>query len=57
MQQKIWVAAANTCNQMVLERLDDPFGSVGAMQVGRGELEVDSLFLNEGLESCGIHCQ
>ena len=37
---------------MVLERLDGPLGSVGAMQVGRGELEVDSSFSHEGLESC-----
>ena len=53
MQRKIWVASANTCDQMVLERLDGPFGSVGAMQVGRGELEGESLFLHEVLESCG----
>ena len=51
MQRKIWFAAANTCDQMVLERLDGPFVSVGAMQVGQGELEGDSFFLHEGLES------
>ena len=39
---------------MVLERLDGPFVSVGTMQVGRGELEGDSLFSHEGLESCGV---
>ena len=53
MQRKIWVAAANPCDQMVLERLDGPFGRVGEMQVGRGELEGESLFLHEGLKSCG----
>ena len=37
---------------MVLERLDGPFGSVGAMQVGRGKLEGDSLFLHKGFDSC-----
>ena len=53
MQRKIWVAAVNTCDQMVLERLDGPFGSVGAMQVGWGELKGESFFLHEGLESFG----
>ena len=53
MQRIIWVAGANTCDQMVLERLDGRFGIVGVMQVGRGKLEGDSLFLHEGLESCG----
>ena len=53
-QWKIWVAAANTCDQIVLERLDGPFSSVGSMQLGRGELEGDSLFSHEGLESCGV---
>ena len=53
MQRKIWVASDNTCNQMVLERLDVPFGRVGAMQVGWGDLEGDSFFLHESLESCG----
>ena len=51
MQRKVWVAAANTCDQMVLERLDEPFGRVVVMQVGRGELEGDSFFLHEGIES------
>ena len=37
---------------MVLERLDGPFGSVGETQVGRGDLEGDSFFFHEGLESC-----
>ena len=37
---------------MFLELLDGPFSSVGAMQVGRGELEGDSFFSHEGLESC-----
>ena len=36
---------------MVLEHLDGPFGSVGAMQVGQGKLEGDSFFSHEGLES------
>ena len=39
---EIWVAAANTCNQIFLERLDGLLGCFGAMQVGRGELEGDS---------------
>ena len=38
---------------MILERLDGPFGSVGVMQVGKGELERDSFVSHEGLESCG----
>ena len=38
---------------MVLERLDGPFVSVGTMQVGQGELEGDSFFSHEGLESYG----
>ena len=38
---------------MVLEHLDGPFGSVGAMQVGRGYLQGESLFLHESLDSCG----
>ena len=39
---------------MVLENLDGPFVRVGALQVGRGKLEGDSLFFHEGLESCGV---
>ena len=39
---------------MVLEGLDGPFGSIGALQVGRGELEGESLFSHEGLESCVV---
>ena len=38
---------------MVLERLDGPLRSVGAIQVGRGELEGDFFFSHEGIESCG----
>ena len=52
MQRKVWVTAADTCNQMVLEHLDGPFGSIGAMQVGRGELEGEAFFSHEGFESC-----
>ena len=33
--------------------MDSPLDSVGTMQEGRGELEGDSFFLHEGLESCG----
>ena len=51
-QRKIWVAATNACDQIVLERLDGLFGRVGVMQLERGELEGDSFFLHEGLESC-----
>ena len=52
MQRKIRVAASNTCDQIFLEGLNGPFGSVGAMQVGRRELEGDSFFSHEGLEYC-----
>ena len=53
MQRNIWFTSANPCDQTVVELLDGPFGSVVAMQVERGELEGDSFFSHEGLESCG----
>ena len=53
MQRNIWFTSANPCDQTVVELLDGPFGSIGAMQVGRGEMEGDSFFFHEVLESCG----
>ena len=48
MERNFWVAAAETCDQMIFECLDGALSSISAMKAERGELEGDTFLFHEG---------
>jgi hypothetical protein len=53
MQWEVWVGAAKSCNQMVLEGSDGPFCSIAPMDSWGNQLEVDGFLMEEVLQGCG----
>ena len=53
MQRKVGVGAAESGNEVVLERVDGAFGGVAAVDTRRGKLEIDILAAHELLEGRG----
>ena len=50
MEGKVWVAAAKGCNKMIFKSMDDAFGGIGAVQVGRDNLKSDAFLAHGGFE-------
>ena len=46
MQGKIWVSAAEACNEVILERLNGTFSSIPAMDSYWCFLEIDVLIMD-----------
>ena len=47
MERKIWVTAAEACDQMIFECLDGALISVSVMKFGQGKLEGDTFLSHE----------
>jgi hypothetical protein len=50
---EIFVGAAESCDEMILERPDGAFGGVLTMDVGRDKLKIDILRAHELFEDAG----
>jgi hypothetical protein len=52
MEWEIWVCAADTCNQMILEGADGPFCCIASVDARWDELVMNAFFVEEVFQKC-----